>query len=439
MLWDETYPAIPGLGNLHGRFGFNSNLLLTSAAFSFKDLFGFRIYGLLSLFMATLFAWIITRIAAHNSVWIKSGLSFFLFAFFFLYGKFISSTSTDPLPNILVSFILLKAVLDREALKKSPLLFWVLPVFCLTLKLSVAPVCIFSALLCYNLFKEKNYLNLTVLLCIALLIVAPWCLRNIIITGYLIYPYPGIDLFSFDWKIPVELVAEEKGLISSWAKMPGLSLADFETMPFWEWTQVWLWRHIRYMWLYTFTFFLAGISPLVMLALARRRANSITRYQTTAWFIGACGSVFWFFMAPDVRFGYSFILAAGIVPFMLFDGTLKNAVPGKIIQYALTIGLAAYAIPDSYKLHEETKGTKPLASYLYAPQSINEAEKNIYPALFPHITGIYSECKIDSLTVYITNTGYCYEDCFPCIKNNPGNIEMRGSKVENGFRVKTNN
>src|SRR6266851_6548174 len=56
--WIQTYPAIPGLANLHGRLGFNSSVFLCIAALAqgpWKDL-GFHLFTgfLLSAFWATL-------------------------------------------------------------------------------------------------------------------------------------------------------------------------------------------------------------------------------------------------------------------------------------------------------------------------------------------------------------------------------------------------
>jgi hypothetical protein len=435
IIWDETYPVVPGIGNMHGRLGFNSNLLLMSAAFSVKDLFGFRVFGLLSLFTIVLYAWIIAGISTHKSVWVRLALSFFIFAFLFLYHLSLSSPSTDPFPNMLVAFVLIRAILDKDALQHSPLVFWLLPVFCLTLKLSVAPLCLLSLLLCYYIIKEKQYRSLVVFTLLALFILVPWCARNVIITGYLIYPFPAIDIFNVDWKIPIDLVQIEKGLVSSWAKMPGLPLDKFEAMPFWEWAAVWLLRHIRYMQFYIFTFCLAGLSPFAMCWLKAKLNVKVSPLQVTAWIVGVAGSIFWFFMAPDVRFGFSFILMAGLVPLFLAPIPLGKTGLNKIVATAMIVSLFYFLWP-LYKLYDDTIGTKPLVSYLYSPQSVGTVEKAIYPVLFPNVIAVYTEHKIGNTTVYISNTGFCYEYCFPCMPYGARTLEMRGDRIEDGFRVK---
>jgi len=56
--WIQTFPAVPGLANLHGRFGFNSSAFLCIAALGqgpWKDL-GFHLFTgfMLSAMWATL-------------------------------------------------------------------------------------------------------------------------------------------------------------------------------------------------------------------------------------------------------------------------------------------------------------------------------------------------------------------------------------------------
>jgi hypothetical protein len=257
----------------------------------------------------------------------------------------------------------------------------------------------------------------------------------VFITGYLIYPFPAIDIFSVDWKIPIDLVQTEKGLVSSWAKMPGLSLEQFETMPFWEWGAVWLLRHLHYMQFFVFTFCLAGLSPFVMLWLKTKCKANMTPLQITAWLVGIFGSIFWFFMAPDVRFGFSFILMAGLVPLMLLNISLKKTVYDKTIRYALIFSMLYFLLP-LHRLHAECVETKPIVSYLYSPQSMEGVEKRIHLTLSPNVIGVYTERRIGNATVYVTNTGFCYEYCFPCMPYNLYALEMRGDKIEDGFRVK---
>lgn len=429
MLWNESYPVVPGLANLHGRFGFNSNFLLMSSAFSLKYIFGIRTFGLLGLSMIVFLSWIIIKITKTNSFWKKLALAFFCFGFLYCYILYVTTSSTDPLPNILVAYVLLKALLQsKNTWKDCLLIFWVLPIFSLTLKLSVAPLCLFSLWIFIELIKNKQYKTLSSVIVTALIIIVPWCIRNIILTGYLIYPFPAIDIFSFDWKIPIEYVIEEKESVSSWAKMAGITAEEFRSVPFLEWSKVWLVRYVKYLKFFLFTFCLAGVSPLLMIWL-KKKGIKINTMQIVSWIIVICGSLFWYIMAPDPRFGYSFILVAGITPFLLLDIPVKKiSLLSKVI-YILFVAGCIYVGTWSIPLFKDGDSSKKLLSYLYCPQSID------YMIIRENTR--YKIYNLGKVVLYRTNTGHCYENCFPCIlADEPESLEMRGNKIEDGFRVK---
>ncbi len=70
-------------------------------------------------------------------------------------------------------------------------------------------------------------------------VLAPWFARNVVLSGWLIYPFPYIDLFNLDWKAPLKLVILDKRWIEAWARMPGLQPDKVLDHGFYHWWQVW--------------------------------------------------------------------------------------------------------------------------------------------------------------------------------------------------------
>src|SRR6267142_786613 len=107
--WIQTYPAIPGLANLHGRLGFNSSVFLCIAALDqgpWKDL-GFHLFTgfLLSAFWATLLpacARVFRAAAASPADWFHTILA--VPAFFWTTRSRIVGTQTDE-PATIVALI----------------------------------------------------------------------------------------------------------------------------------------------------------------------------------------------------------------------------------------------------------------------------------------------------------------------------------------------
>ena len=70
--WIEEYPVVPGLANLHSRFGFNSNVFLLYALTSFKNLFRQEIFSLNLIIFFVISSYILNNL---NSVYEKNGIS----------------------------------------------------------------------------------------------------------------------------------------------------------------------------------------------------------------------------------------------------------------------------------------------------------------------------------------------------------------------------
>ncbi len=116
--WIETYPAVPGLANLHSRFGFNSNWLLLEALFGFSNI-GHPLYHLPELAISLVF--ISYVIEKSNKLKKSASTTNLIFFGFLLYGVFllfrqyggfeISSPGTD-LPSMLLTWFIFLIALD---------------------------------------------------------------------------------------------------------------------------------------------------------------------------------------------------------------------------------------------------------------------------------------------------------------------------------------
>ncbi|NDV77443.1 hypothetical protein D0T57_00460 [Dysgonomonas sp. 511] len=232
--WNEEFAVVPGLGNLDDRYGFNSNYLLLSAVFTFRFVLSEAIYPLQPFIVTIIGSWILYE-------FIRSGfetrrlfilVSYILLCWVSIY--FLGNTSTDILPNFIIFYIVARLILYPHILKENYLLLIILPVFLLTCKLSSCALAILSVYLIYQLIKNKRYLDVGFLCTAGLIIVLPWLVRNVIISGYLIYPLYQIDLFSFDWKVPLEAAVKQKAYIFSTGyyflrialRYPGESMRD---------------------------------------------------------------------------------------------------------------------------------------------------------------------------------------------------------------------
>lgn len=213
--WNEEYAVVPGLGNFEHRFAFNSNYLLLSAIFSFRFLFGEAVYGLHVLVLVYVLLWIIREIIQSGYEVRRIILLALFTGYIFIFGYSLAATSTDAIPNIVAFYLIAKMLLYPNRIKECALLYVILPITLITFKISILPLAlIFLYIFIYSI-KGKNYKAISFSTIISFIIIGVWLIRNVIISGYLVFPFAEIDIFSIDWKIPKNVAIEERDFILS--------------------------------------------------------------------------------------------------------------------------------------------------------------------------------------------------------------------------------
>ena len=106
-----------------------------------------------------------------------------------------------------------------------------------TIKLSAAIMLLFVIKPAVSLIKEKKGVAIGIYLVSGIIAVLPYLIRNIILSGWLIYPFAGLDLFSFDWKIPEGEVRYDSEEIKVYAK--GMKDVLLKDLPMEEWLPKW--------------------------------------------------------------------------------------------------------------------------------------------------------------------------------------------------------
>jgi hypothetical protein len=432
--WISNYKVVPGLGNLHGRFAFNNHSFLAEAFFSFSflkaDFFHLLNSYLLILLSVTLIILVYKNL--DRNIWrvfIYSGLLLLLQVF---YLKAASSPTPDifSLAGIWFIFII---YLERVAVDNGSKLFWipvlVMAFFMVTVKLSAFPIALISIL--YLAENNTNlWKKLIVILASASLVFVPYFLRNYFLSGYLIYPYPSIDLFNPDWKIPVQFVNEMKTVISTHAQSK-----DWQQRGFSEWFPIW-YSHLSTVFKIMSCYIL--ISPVLMTALILFSNDIRKRFQSSLKITAICllAIVFWFLSAPNFRFIYAFLFfyllinCVIIVSFLIskfFSSDLigsyrKQAI--NVLPKATPLFLALFSLWFVIKL--DYKGFDKCV---------------IFPSGFKEVH--YNTIGLNNFSVNIPEDGtYCWNMPLPSsvISRNIGvtNIEMRGPDYKDGFRFRIN-
>ena len=315
--WIQTYPAVPGLANLHGRLGFNSSVFLCIAALGqgpWKDL-GFHLFTgfLLAAFWATLLpacARCISGPAATPADWFHTILA--VPAFFWTTRSRIVGTQTDE-PAALVALVaagILFADLSHDHREDDPapttrlVLAATLFSLAVTFKESTAVFAFFAWCLVFRTIWQTTAAPRARRLAAALIspavLLLPWFARSIILSGYPLFP-ATIFAFPVPWKIPLSAARWYALGVHSWGRGPD---SHFEETQGLRWLGDWLNHALRNRPSLQVPLAISIVGLAIALA-TRFRSGSKPR-PAYPWlsllFPGLAGILFWFVASPDPRF-----------------------------------------------------------------------------------------------------------------------------------------
>ncbi len=308
--WIEEYGIVPGLGNLHNRLAYNSSLLPLQALFSLKFMWGGRslhsingFIGLLLISYAVCSLKVLRTHKFHGSDFFRIILIFYIVS----QNDVISSLNTDFFALAMVLYLLIKWMTLTEE-KETPVEAYVclclLCIFSVSLKLSAAMIMLLVLSALVKLIRKRQWKELGIYAVLGILVILPFLIRNVIISGYLIYPYPELDIFSFNWKMPEYTLFYDRNEVKSWAM--GVRDGNRYRVPFTEWFPVWIEDLSRFQKLEVYIF------PLSVLFAVGIAVWKTIKYKMADYFCIVVTItaivLFWFWGAPAIRFGGVFLL-----------------------------------------------------------------------------------------------------------------------------------
>ena len=417
--WIEEYGVVPGLGNLHERFAYNSSFFALSALFSMKFLCGTSMHTMSGFFALVLS---ITALDIFKSWknkkflltdYARVGLIYYLITIM----DEVVSPASDYSIMCVIFFIVIKWLDLLEVSEKNTApyaLLCVLGVYALTLKLTAGLIILLVIKPLYHLIKEKKVKDTLIYLFTGLIVSIPWFVRTVIISGWLLYPFPALDLFEFDWEMNATGIELDAAQITTWGR--ALYDATLVELPITQWFPNWFKTTLSgtekglvlgcliCLIIYLFDF---------MMAVCKKR-----REQFDTLLVIGCillSYSFWQCSAPLIRYGYAYVL---LLDFLMLGQVLHRWNKMQNIVYFVLLLYGVYKvyaigqyIYDTRLVHTYVKqadyGTYEMKSYnvgeyvFYYPASGDRSGYEFFPA---------STVKMD--------------------------IELRGEGLEDGFRLR---
>lgn len=430
--WIQEYSVVPGLANLHGRFGFNPNIFTIFALTSLKEIFkqeifsvNFVIYSILVLHSINRIYKILKQEGFTNSFLLHSIVLFLILEQFMS----LSSPTPDLISIVLPLYILTNLPRNENGIHSKLNLenyfsSIILSVYTISVKLATIPLCILILLLIIRYkFDGKKLL---IVISIIFLILLPWLIRNVILSGYLIYPFSAIDIFNFDWKVPLNAVVSEKLSITGWARNPGEGYKEAAQMKFWEWFPIW-WNTISK--LNRLFIVISFLSPIFIFIYSLFKKIKIDFQTFAILFTSWIGVIFWILLAPDIRFGKAFLGVSAISPLLYFNFKI-NFFPIKISKTSKQIILVfIFIIISVFLINRRTYNRcknfiRENSAFFVRPKKI-EIPQNLE----------FKKIQMNDLEVFIPAEGdRCYDYEIPCMPYKNYSLILRGKTLQSGFK-----
>lgn len=433
--WNEEYGAVKGIANMHERFGYNSSFFVFSALYSMKDIFGQSLHAGQGFIAALICVYSFIGFMSHSSrKYLVSNIcriAPFLYTVIIL-NEIISPTTDYP-TVYLVMWIVIEFVtlVEEQENEYAPFAFLsLIAFFMVSLKLTAAGMVLVVIYPAYLMIKEKKWRQIGICVATGILLVAPYFIRNVIISGWLIYPFAAIDLFQVDWKVPLGTVIGDAADIKIYARYQYdrtlVNQSIFKWFPSWWNGQKELERY------FSAAALLAVFFGIISIVIKCIRKRTIRRNKDIPLMIingvMIINLFFWLLTSPLHRYGYAFVLT---VP-LLFIGTAIDFYWNKWFERISVLlcisGISIFMLYPSYKiLWDDYYLMKNLItdnSYLMIQKDYPLAEME--------------QTDLNGITIYYPKEagGQSWYNDFPAT-NFGENIqywENRGKSIEDGFR-----
>lgn len=316
--WLEEYGILKGLANIQSRAAYNSSAFCLSALYSMKYIFGQSMHAVQG-FMALLLCGVCLDIGAvfkRRTLLLSDFLRLGAIYYLTLLHREILSPSSDFAVMITLFYILINwlDLLERKEASTVPYaLLCVAGVYTVTLKLTAGLILVLLVKPVVMLVREKKWKEIITYVMLGSIVIAPFLIRNVIISGWLIYPLTALDLFDVDWKVPAELVDADSYQIRTWGK--GIHEYELYGGPTKWWPN---WFKTTLSTTEKGLILADGAALLLLIGMIvkqgkEKRANEWDKLLVMITV--AVSFLFWQFSAPLVRYGYAYVLSLALLVF----------------------------------------------------------------------------------------------------------------------------
>ena len=426
----EEYGVVKGIGNLQSHYAYNSAYFAFAAIFSLNWLLGHSVHTTTAFleFISCVYAFYqLRRFKEHGYHMTDLSCAAILLGVLTILSGSMSPAS-DYATMLLLLLVISLWFRNMEGSRNIYIygLLSVAGVFIVTVKFSAAFIVLLAIYPAVLLIKERRGKDILIFVGLGLLSLIPFLVRNFLISGWLLYPFAGIDIFNVEWKMPYEFLKNDADQIETWGKcLYDVSKVD---APLSEWLPVWWAEKDRHQMMLLYGVLVGIVFALVQcVKLFIQKASIKWEYLLFVVSDIACLLV-WFFMSPFIRYGRAFIFAIKFIPVGVHlsfrHKGLYSIVGGFLVFLLFTCTVPYYS---NYILESCVFVKQNLTEPYYLSQKrYDDAETGSR-----EINGVtvYYSMSSDEINSYYYFPNTCYDDMLD-------RCTLIGDSVKDGFKAK---
>jgi hypothetical protein len=423
--WIQEFGSVPGIANLHLRFGFNSSWFSSIALLSYP-ISGLNTYislnGLLSVWFCYFLLEKTFEFAGSREAGKMRNGGFACLCILFLCllnWPMIRGSASSANYDFISCFCIIVLFVDLYDKKGGAPVEWLIwPVYLFTVRMTNFPILILSLVFVIQTLRSFSFRRLAILFSFAAFVIVPFLVRNIILSGYAFFPVYQIDFFSPDWKVDKMKLIEISNYIKYFNRVNPMfqPLSVTEKLNFPNWVSSW------YNYLFKVDKIILSFSAIGYAIISLSQKKLKTFLFSVFFFVMLFQMITWFFIDPDPRFVYGpivFGIFAGVISF----SSIKESWTA-IMKYSLlltSLVVLVYGISKTVRDNKYRNYLIPRPLPVPAVQTIQ-------------VGGIQMHIPEKILNNWNPR---CYDIELPCLYKKDPRLEARGGKIANGFRLKS--
>ncbi|MCU0421186.1 MAG: hypothetical protein MUC81_00120 [Bacteroidia bacterium] len=421
--WYEEFSTVPGLANIRRQLANNSSWFLLQA-FSGLHFFDLRsIYVLNGLLMLVAGWYFLPNLS--QKFWLRN-LIIIIYLSFALTRKYAGGVTNDIIITwgilLLFSWYADEQQTSSTSQFKNLIIIW-LSLFLVTCKLSALPMVLLSLIVIfawYQVLKTQRLILVVKLIFLLVILFIPWLIKNILLSGYLVFPIKFTRLHQVDWAMRPEIVDFEVYANLAYARVPFLPIEEVRYYSFKQWFPLWI-QSLDYFSLGLIAATIFFISAIVLLMVVNRSFKAQVKQSGLLFIIPVCILAYylWYTHGPTPRFIFGYMVFTIATGFSLVMPEKIEKLVHKLIK-PLALTAIIIATLSLIGIHYRDISNK---QYLVYPKPFIQPELKDYAVS----NGI--------LKVPIGDM-QCWDAPLPCTNLPDSMLQFRGNSLGDGFRIR---